>query len=84
MTDKLKKPQTFAVWAKTEFAQMVAAQIQQDISRAFGMMPNIEVGGFDSDDDRPIRIHYYGSNTDVQAVKKMIHERYELSTDHDD
>lgn len=84
MTDKLKKPQIFAIWAKTEYAQMVAAQIQQDISRMFGMTPSIEIGGFASDDHRPIRINYYGSRTDVEMVQKMIHDRYELSTDHDD
>lgn len=82
--DKLKKPQDIVVWAKSQYVQMVAAQIQKDINHMFGMMPNIEVGGFDSDDDRPIQIHYYGSITDAQAVRKMIHDRYELSTDQDE
>ncbi|ANY14217.1 hypothetical protein BCY75_09525 [Latilactobacillus curvatus] len=84
MNDKLKKPQTFSVWSKAEYAQMVATQIQRDIQSLFGMAPNIEVGGFASDDDRPIRINYYGSNTDVQSVKKMISDRYELSINNDE
>ncbi|AUX11451.1 hypothetical protein C0213_03195 [Latilactobacillus sakei] len=84
MNDKLKKPQTFSVWAKSEYAQMVATQIQHDIQSLFGMAPNIEVGGFASDDDRPIRINYYGSKTEVQSVKKMISDRYELSINNDE
>ena len=83
MSDKLKKPQNIVIWVKAQYVQLVATQIQQDISNLFGMMPSIEVGGFASDDDRPIRINYYGSNTEVHSVKKMIYDRYELSTDNE-
>lgn len=78
MTDKLKKPQTFILWAQSDYAEMIAVKIQSDINRVFGMLPNVKVGGFDGDDERPIRVYYFGSNTELQTVKKFISDNYDL------
>lgn len=78
MTDKLKKPQIFILWAQSDYAEMVAVKIQKDINQLFGVMPNVKVGGFDGDDERPIRVYYFGSNTELQAIKKFISANYDL------
>lgn len=84
MTDnmnQLKKPQDIVFWAKTDYANMIAINMQKDIAKNFGMPAEIEVGGFPGDETRPIRVHYFGSDSEFRNMTKYINGHYSFGVD---
>lgn len=87
MTDninQLKKPQDIVFWAKTDYANMIAINMRKDIAKYFGMPAEVEVGGFPGDEMRPIRVHYFGSDSEFQSMTKYISSHYNFGIDRDD
>lgn len=79
MTDsanQIKKPQDIVYWAKADYVEMAAINMRKDIAKYFGMPAEVEVGGFPGDDLRPIKIHYFGSDSEFHKMTKYISSHY--------
>ncbi|MCP8849157.1 hypothetical protein LOX61_01395 [Latilactobacillus curvatus] len=79
MTDsanQIKKPQDIVYRAKAEYAEMIAINIRKDIASQFGLPADVEVGGYPGDEVRPIKIHYFGSDNEMQRLTKYIDAHY--------
>lgn len=79
MTDsanQIKKPQDIVYRAKAEYAEMIAINIRIYVARQFGLPADVEVGGYPGDEVRPIKVHYFGSDSEMQRLTKYIDAHY--------
>ncbi|MDT3394867.1 MAG: hypothetical protein LIR10_09980 [Bacillota bacterium] len=55
--------------------------MRKDIAKNFGMPAEVEVGGFPGDEMRPIRVHYFGSDTEFHSMTKYINVHYSFGVE---